>query len=40
MQIEDIISAINEMQTRLARLAKKIDEIYAAVCLGKGGDNG
>lgn len=40
MQIEDIISSINELQARLARLAKKIDEIYAAICLSKEGGNG
>lgn len=40
MQIEDIISSINEMQARLARLAKKVDEIYAAICLNKEDGNG
>lgn len=28
MQIEDIISTLSELSARIARLAKKIDDIY------------
>jgi len=38
MQIEDVMSTLNELVARLAKLSKKVEEIYAVVLSLREGD--
>ncbi|MDD3947281.1 MAG: hypothetical protein PHI19_05525 [Clostridia bacterium] len=40
MQIEEILCSISELQARIARLAKIVEEIHSAVCPPEGGESG